>query len=596
MKSTIKTILIFLSLVLIGQAQTMNKGKILNQGDKLYSANNSFFLSINADGNLIITETNGNSWVALELKKAPGSNNLYPLKKGENYYLILQTDGHLCIRTANMFKWGDSQFGDRVVLENDGRLVHYNGSKVLWSTPLPTSKFVIEMLGRRGTLEFPGLISAQPSTASIKLYGLKATDMKVYAVTNGTWSNNVFSAQLMQGENPAVAAVLPGLNANQNKLKIKFTTGTYKIVGVITPSLNYTQWLGGGAYSLVLGYNWGEKNLFPENPSQEVFSTIIRTQEASNNNGAWNYSWYATPQITNTTTYKELSLLWDGLNNEFALYALTNNPARNSQVAGNKIAAYNYNEITTQLSAFLPNASYFDFKVELTALLISETMKRYPSQLFVIKSTGHGFPFGIMNDILSDTVDIKRCLTWVKDQRGKSIDLLDFSTNCNSGSLFNIQALAPYTDYLLASDLTRYPTNTDDYSTYFSDKTKTVSEIGGNMMVKELEYARNCPVCSTFRLQITLFDCKQFSTILQNIGGTNALAVCKKKLATTPTLYYTDDNKLQSDFKTSIPVLFPAYTLFQQHWASFAIRQVNNRTILDWRTDLSQGMILDRQN
>ena len=255
-------------------------------------------------------------------------------------------------------------------------------------------------------------------------------------------------------------------------------------------------------------------------------------------------------------------------------------------------------------------------------------MRIAPSKMFGISSGGHGTRTGIMNDILDDKNAIRVCLSWVKELRnGEQIDFFDFGTNCNVASTSNLEAIALYAKYVVASDLTRNspspsignrPSDEGNYSTYFVDPTKDARSILSNMMdsynttlndgaaeafYKSPDALKSDNTLPDWKQQLTLFECSQFAPILKKIGGIDNLKNKLKELLTSTeeqpnpkqtysNLLYDESGIEQKDFKTAVELCFPDYTNFEQDWKRFAIKQISNRKALEWDSDDPNGMLV----
>lgn len=412
-----------------------------------------------------------------------------------------------------------------------------------------------------------------------------------------------------------------GMDNAATHIKLKFTTGKYRFVGSINTDNNTASWSPDNKTTLVLGYEESAKELFPEREA-EKFAVVINDKHAGNKNGAYSYGWYILPRTTVTSTFRSVHITKDDVLHELALYAFANNPSRmESDVAVHKIFAYDTKEIMEDLEILYPNVRLSDIKSDLTTLLVTEVMQRYPSSHLGLRSSGHGSPVGIMNMMYPEDYHMTRCFTWIKNIRGKNVDFLDFGTNCNVASLYNLQAVAPYVDYVLASDLTRMSPipfelqgerPSDNYSPYFDNSSQSVEQILGAMLDKYQE-VYNSPkakewaatkkaenrgkIDADWKQTLTLFRMSAFPKILNNIGGENAQSDCSKKLKDRRELYCKEDptsSTIFADFKTAIPVIFPGYTGFLSDWNQFAIKQMDNRAAFTWDTDCFHGLILDR--
>lgn len=96
------------------------KGAIFYTGHKIYSANKQYYYAIE-NGDLVVKTSNGTlKWSA---------------KQTRGHKAIFQEDGNFCLQDKdNRWVWGTQQFGDKLVLENDGRLLQYNKDKVIWDS------------------------------------------------------------------------------------------------------------------------------------------------------------------------------------------------------------------------------------------------------------------------------------------------------------------------------------------------------------------------------------------------------------------------------------------------------------------------------
>lgn len=138
MKVLISPILFLLAFSAMAQSgtNTIKAGAKLTEGQRLISANKSYYLTIQADGNMCIyTSTNTFVWCSMA-------------NKGKGSYLTMQADGNLVVSDSkNQSVWDtktqayfDAKYATaewkpvRTVLENDGTLCLYNASnKKVWN-------------------------------------------------------------------------------------------------------------------------------------------------------------------------------------------------------------------------------------------------------------------------------------------------------------------------------------------------------------------------------------------------------------------------------------------------------------------------------
>ncbi len=452
------------------------------------------------------------------------------------------------------------------------------------------NKFVIEMLGTRGEMTFPDDISKKPTSATITLYGLTSSNvLGAYNLINGKWTGDVFEASVRDKNNPSkTTGIFPQLEDAVNYIKLVFSSGKFEVVGAVSMEAYPNNIFGNSSSSLVLGYSPSKKSIFPQNPSNQVFATVIRDKHAGKDAaGQYDVGWWMNSDEVATSTFREVLLLRDDLLEEIALYAFEKDQSRGLENVNNfKILAYDLKEIKAKIltvfPSMAPNDYYFSSSVraDLMAFAITEVLKKYPSKVFGLKSTGHGSPIGIMNEFLREDKDMERCLSWAKSVRGKSIDFIDVGTNCNAGSFYNLKTLSPYVDYALASDLERFPTNTDNLSTFFTNPSTSVKDILINMMDDELNRQVNsCTSCKKFVMQFSLFDCKELGKMMNQLGSTASDQIQQAfKNDKNKNLIYLEGTTKQVDFKTAIPVLFPGYTNFAADWQKTVIKQVNNRS------------------
>lgn len=449
------------------------------------------------------------------------------------------------------------------------------------------SKYVIEMLGRRGTLEFPALIQSKPATAKISMYGLTQSDVKAYNLTNIKWSENTLDADIRDATKPSQSSgVFSGLDASVNFIRLYFPgSSKYKVVGALTTPFIKDGIYSGNTSTLIVGYSPEAMSLFPQKPVQK-HALVIRDQHAGVKDGKYDYRWYVDPKVAETNTFRELMILRDDLLKELALYEFANvneTGGRNEEDAKkNKILAYDLTEITKQIKVLFPKTDDYGIKTklkgDLIALLITEGMKRYPSTVLGLKSTGHGTPVGIMNEFLEEDYLIERSLLWTTEVRKKPIDFLDLNTNCNAGSFYNFKSAAPYTNYILASDLTRYPTNSDDYQTFFNTTT-SVQQTLVNILDNESKLQKtSCEGCKKFLMQASLFDAREFKKVADKLGP-DAMKKVKDAVAKpeNKNLIYLEETNKQVDFETAVPRIFPSYTTFASDWKKVLLKKIDNR-------------------
>jgi hypothetical protein len=354
-----------------------------------------------------------------------------------------------------------------------------------------------------------------------------------------------------------------------------------------------------------LGYDEGEREITVQ-PEARRFAVILRDKHAGKDaDGTYDYGWYMTPQEVETSTYKELLIVKDDLLQEVALYEFSNAEGFRSldNAQNGKVLSYNTEEIYRQIKTLLPESEKWGTKAVINADVFTNITSfvnvKYPSNVFGLKSTGHGTPRGIMNGFLSRDYLIRRSLALVKDMRGRSIDFIDLNTNCNAGSYYNFSSLAPYADYFMASDLTRMPSNTDDYYTFFSNPGTAVKDILSNIMEREDRMQRESDFRKNHLMQVTLFDNKEFVKILNKLGddfGTKLQEVYEGS-AKYGYLYYAATSTNQVDFETGVAALVPDYGSFRTDWNRAIIKQMDNRSYVNAGTRPiyeAKGLILKR--
>jgi len=499
----------------------------------------------------------------------------------------------------------------------------WNGGKVLLSKTdkkLADTTFYVALLGRQGILEFDSPVTSQPKSANLKLVIPNLTTNTLqetnYLITDGSWSGGIFTGIIVSENQPSIPVQLPGLRSGFNKIKLKLTTGTYDLIGAICYSTD--TWVSG---SSVIAGNKKQFETAPNTTSDPIFALVINDKHAEASS-TWKYdhAWYIEPSIAVTDNFRMLTLLHDDVLNEMAVYAFDNKEGREEKdAAGYKIGSYNVKEILSHLDDILPSVYTPDLRSDLVTLLINQAQIRYPAKHLGFKSSGHGSCVGIMNNFFSEDAHIRKGLGWIKEVRGKNIDFLDFATNCNVASLYNLSAVANNVDYVLASDLTRgaqslpfeyfseRPGEGGNYPTYFNDIEKPIITSLQDMLDKydtvyNNEKAKEYITSGGGKItqeQIALFDMAKFSAIQTAIGGDKAYEKCKtlinERKASLEDLYYVNDGSTYYDFKGAIPVLYPEYTAFEKDWDSFVIKLFNNKRQHNWDVDLPSGMIIDRK-
>ncbi len=486
--------------------------------------------------------------------------------------------------------------------------------KELRVVPNTSDSYVVELLGRQGTLEFPAPIATKPTSANLTIpIGNTSTKFEI----SGSWDNNgVFSGRIMQGTAPAN---LPGTTFNN--IRLRQTPGTYSLTGAICYN-NTNSWMVGS--TLVLGYK--SKNLMVKSTAKPLFALVVNDKHADSDKGSYSYGWYIEPSKATSDNFRMVHLVLDDVLNEVALYAFENKDYRTEQDApAFKMASYKINEITANLNTLFDRPSLSDITADLGTLLLNFAQLKYPSQHLGLKSSGHGSPHGIMNGFFNEDYTIARSLGWVKEMRGENISFLDFSTNCNVASFFNLVNVAPYVDYIVASDLTRSsplpfslygqrPDSGGNYFEYFKDESQPIATILGSIIdkygslfnsdeainwAKSPDALKNGRTLDSWKQQLTLFDMARFPQILQNMGGKDAYTKCQDLIKTKSkdlnNLYFVDYGTKYLDFKTAVPLLYPGYTAFTQDWEKFAIKQISNRQQFVWDTDAPKGLTITRK-
>ena len=468
---------------------------------------------------------------------------------------------------------------------------------------MPSYQYTIEMIGRRGGLSFDGPISAKPTTATIELYGSTPNDVKTYQL-NGIWNGQAFEASIRDSQNPEKdREIFPNLSARVNYVQLLFTNGQYKFVGALKSESYKEQIFSGNSSTLIFGYDSKDLKIFPTTP-QKKYAVVIRDKHASKKENDYSYGWYMGPKVSSTDNYKEFLMVRDDLLEEIALYEFENAEGFRSLDAAkeHKVIAYDLKELEKQLKVLFPKSGDYGLKTKLKgdimALLVTNVLRRYPSDVFGLKSTGHGQPYGMMNEFLSDDKLISRSLAWVKEVRKMPIDFIDLNTNCNAGSYHNLSASAPYANYILASDLTRFPTNTDDYSTFFADPSVPVPTILKNLMDREARKQKECESCGKYLMQVALIDGPAFNKVVQKLGP-DAMDKVREALKKDENkyLYFKEDNSNYVDLETAVPVIFSDYTDFSTDWNKVILKMIDNRSYANPdvpRIPEAKGVILTR--
>lgn len=480
--------------------------------------------------------------------------------------------------------------------------------------------FYVALLGRQGALSFDSPVTAQPKSGTLKIItnNLTANTQQEtgYLINNGSWDGDVFTGKIVSEDQPSTPAPLPGLGSGCNAIKLKLTNGTYDLIGAICYATDV--WINGT--SVVLGQKKQFENAVNKT-SEPIFALVVNDKSAGkNSDGKYDYGWYIEPAIAETDNFRMLTLVEDDVLNEVAMYAFDNKKGRQEKdVAAYKIGAYNVKEILAHLNSIFSSVRTSGLRSDLGTLLINQAQLRYPAMHLGFKSSGHGSCEGIMNSFFSDDGNIRKGLGWIREVRGKNIDFLDFATNCNVASLYNLGAVAKNVNYVLASDLTRgamslpfeyyseRPDSGGNYPAYFKDANKTIAAILQDMLDKydavyNSEKSKEYVISGgglTTQEQIALFDMGELVKMQAVIGGDDAYEKCntliKEKKNELEHLFYENGSTAYYDFKGVIPVLFPEYTGFANDWDHFVIKLFNNRQQHKWDVDLPNGLIIDRK-
>lgn len=493
-------------------------------------------------------------------------------------------------------------------------------------------EYTVEMLGRQGKLQFDAPLSEEPTGGILTLFKGTPASKTTYRIENGSWESGIFSGKIMDSSNPAVAANLPG--ASRNGIKLKPVDGTLAFIGAIGYE-NHDTWMSGN--HLLLGYDSDHEIIFKKD-NASLFTLVVNDKHAdkkwdSENKkylNKYSYGWWVEPSVAITDNFRMVHLVNDELLEEVALYAFDNSSSnRQNNLSKYKVLAYPMSEIIGGIEEIFGESNAWSRKTDITsdlgALMINKAQLLYPSRKLGFKSSGHGSPTGIMNGFFPEARNIKEALSWVKEIKGSNVDFLDFATNCNVASLYNLASAAPYVDYVVASDLTRssplpislYNERPEGatYNEYFENESKSTSQIMGEIVDKygelfnsqaAIDWAKSDNATakgrtlSSWRQQLVLFDMSKMRLILENIGGEEAYKTIREKAkakeAALSSFVFSDGSAKYYSFKQAIPVLYPEYTNFERDWTSMVLKQMSNREQFQWEeSQIPTGLILSRK-
>lgn len=451
-----------------------------------------------------------------------------------------------------------------------------NGDNTNWVSPAPSglvpppvsrkSLYAIEMFGMRGLLSFKDNITNNPTTAHLTLFGLTLNDIKLdIALTSGRWDSG----------------------------RLRFSNLTINLWGSIQTGNMLLAPDGKSPANINANFVTNDRAFhpgtgYPLHESQQLLPPISRdtkyyvTAIAVNNCPQCSWDMVFNDHRVKGDDFRLLEIVIDKPGKKVTLYNLPNSVSITDK---SQLSSYIVKEISLDsLIDFFPSSpvNYEVYWRPALARLVYEVMVKYPSQHFGFKYTGHGSAYMSLEVLLWGDQD--NFYKNVNAIWGGKIDFLDFSTNCNTGSLYNLIHQTPYTDYILACDLLWWCDGLSvgdngnvlpdrHYSTYWSRTTPIetslrsmivdVNSLFNSDVVKQFLQNTDCPQ------QLSLFKASEFPALLN--GAPNlAKQVTKDQ---TVTDFYQNGN-LYADLKDYLSKNYPGQIA---QYDKLVIAQANNR-------------------
>ncbi|MCB9305667.1 MAG: hypothetical protein H6565_03630 [Lewinellaceae bacterium] len=447
-------------------------------------------------------------------------------------------------------------------------------------------RFVVEMMGKRGVLTFSDDLDKKPTGVKITLYGTARQVQQEYELGNGYWRNDILR----------VSGTLNVFgNAKQVSLKLKVEGD--KLVGNMTENNVFLPFFP------VIGtrYSQGLDRLPPQNNPAKKYDLVVL-----NLLQAWSGPWWTTIPVKEIgAQYKMVNVTYDPKENLFRLYEFPDDLSTNASID-------QYLKTTLSVKPYIRGdvgLGSDDENVFAEALLqmVFEVLVRYPCNKFALKYTGHGASYESFERVRYSAQ--AGFYPAIADLLGKRIEYLDWSTNCNAASLYNLKQQAPYANYILANDLRwggcffdgkksgdlpvktygQYMTKSGDTKTNLSNYVGAINTWLNNSGNQEC-YAKGGSQYERPQ-QVTLFDCRAVERLV-NDPGLNLAELFKtggqsKVLAAA---YYSDGSQY-GDLRTYISTIDKSkVSLFDQT----ILKQANNRASFTWQIP-AQGINFDKK-
>jgi len=436
-------------------------------------------------------------------------------------------------------------------------------------------KYVVEMLGRRGVLTLSDAVDKNPKGVKISLYGTDGQTQKEINLDGCYWNNGklAYSGKL-------------NLLGKERQIYLSLKPEGDNLLGKITENNVFDP-----IYPIYATKYEKAKDRLPAKPNTAKQYDLVVVNVLQTFSGPW---WSNIPVTQVDSKFKMVYVTYDSEKHTMSLYDVPNDsPSSDFDVSKHIVGNESVHRYIT------PEIASSDESVFAEGLLqmIYSLRMKYPGKKFAIKYTGHGAPYmsferisyGAQNGFFPILAEVL----------GTKIEYLDWSTNCNASSLYNLKIQAPYANYIMANDLlwggcffegmkgSEYPWK--KYNEYMTKSGDTKANLKNyvaalkawlNNPAKQECYAKGGDKYETPQ-QITLFDCRAVETLLNDPSlELDKLETADAQSKLSPATYYKDGSWTYGDLKTYITNRnVSMISLFN----NAIVEQANNRSSFTWK-------------
>jgi hypothetical protein len=252
--------------------------------------------------------------------------------------------------------------------------------------------------------------------------------------------------------------------------------------------------------------------------------------------GSWlaynDNSWERAFRVKETADFQLYEVcIWNTPNKKVSLYRFDKSfdPLKREFILGGQ-EWLKYRESFNILDIDIPNPSSSAYSAAFLKIFEKIT-KIQPANHYGIKYNGHGTSGATLFEGKIDKNNSELLLSNIKSLLGKNIDFLDWSTNCNGGSLVAVNGQYKYVDYILASDELRggYNSEVNDFFNFASDQniekffkpSLSIRESLKNMVNSDKLFwqsnkTKNDMISKKIKQSISIFDCSKFESLVNS--------------------------------------------------------------------------------